>query len=152
MLTYEIESIPDLTLSKYQVFADSGVDGMLEAQTHFIRQLHRVALLGNVSIHFIFDYDPERNSGKKLRIRLAFKNTTLNGYKDKLRKIVRASSISSYFSFKEVNTAEREQTTYSYMAVMRKKERFLQTVINNEERYFYVVPNWEISEDARLLL
>lgn len=150
MLTYEIESIPDLTLSKYQVFADSGVDGMLEAQTHFIRQLHRVALLGNVSIHFIFDYDPERNSGKKLRIRLAFKNTTLNGYKDKLRKIVRASSISSYFSFKEVNTAEREQTTYSYMAVMRKKERFLQTVINNEERYFYVVPNWEISEDARL--
>ena len=150
MLTYEIKSIPDLTLSKYQVFADSGVDGMLEAQTQFIRQLHRVALLGNVSIHFVFDYDPDRSSGNKLRIRLIFKNSSLNGYKDKLRKIVRASGISSYFSFKEVDVKENAQQLYSHMAVMRKKERFLQTVVNNEERYFYVVPNWEISEDARL--
>ena len=150
MLIYEIEHIPDLTLSKYQVFADSGVDGMLEAQTQFIRQLHRVALLGNVSIHFVFDYDPERSAGNKLRIRIIFKNVTLNGYKDKLRKIIRASGIASYFSFKEVAADENVQTIYSHMAVMRKKERFLQTVINNEERYFYVVPNWEISEDARL--
>ena len=150
MLVYEIRSIPDLTLSKYQVFADSGVDGMLEAQTQFIRQLHRVALLGNVSIHFIFDYDPGRSSGNKLRIRLIFKNAALNGYKDKLRKIVRASGISSYFSFEEVDIKENAQQSYSHMAVMRKKERFLQTVVNNEERYFYVVPNWEISDDARL--
>ena len=150
MLVYEISSIPDLTLSKYQVFADSGVDGMLEAQTQFIRQLHRVALLGNVSIHFVFDYDPDRSSGNKLRIRLIFKNATLNGYKDKLRKIVRASGISSYFSFKEANVKGDTHESYSHMAVMHKKERFLQTVVNNEERYFYVVPNWEISDDARL--
>lgn len=150
MLAYEIRNIPDLTLSKYQVFANSGVDGMLETQTQFIRQLHRVALLGNVSIHFVFDYDPKRSAGNKLRIRLVFKNVTLNGYKDKLRKIVSASNISSYFSFKEVDADENAQTTYSHIAVMRKKERFLQTVINNEERYFYVVPNWEISENARL--
>jgi len=150
MLAYEINSIPDLSLSKYQVFADSGVDGMLEAQTQFVRQLHRVALLGNVSIHFVFDYDPDRSSGNKLRIRLVFKNAAMNGYKDKLRKIVRASGISSYFSFKEVDVEDKEQQRYSHLAVMRKKERFLQTVVNNEERYFYVVPNWEICEDARL--
>lgn len=150
MLTYEITSIPDLTLSKYQVFADSGVEGMLEAQTQFIRQLHRVALLGNISVHFVFDYDPNRSCGNKLRIRLVFKNVSLTGYKDKLRKIVRASGISSYFSFKEVNTDEDKPQCYSHIALMHKKERFLQTVVNNEERYFYVVPNWEISDDARL--
>lgn len=150
MLCYEISSIPDLTLSKYQVFADSGVDGMLEAQTQFIRQLHRVALLGNLSIHFIFDYDPDRSSGNKLRIRLIFKNAAINGYKEKLRKIVHASGISSYFSFKEVTALGTTQQTYSYMAVMRKRERFLQTVVNNEERYFYVVPNWKIADGARL--
>lgn len=150
MLIYEIEYLPDLTLSKYQVFADSGVDGMLDAQTQFIRQLHRVALLGKVSIHFVFDYDPERNAGRKLQIRLIFKNTTQNGYKDKLRKVVRASAISSYFSFAEITLTENSQNSYSHMATMRKKERFLQTAINDEERYFYVVPNWEISKEARL--
>lgn len=150
MLVYEIGSIPDLTLSKYQAFADSGVDGILKAQTQFLRQLHRVALLGNVSIHFIFEYDPERSAGNKLRIRLTFKSASLGGYKDKLRKIVRASGISSYFSFKEVNEKEDMQQFYSHMSVMRKKERFLQTIVNNEERYFYVVPNWKMLDDARL--
>lgn len=150
MLVYEVKSIPDLTLSKYQVFADSGIEGMLEAQTNFIRQLHRVALLGNVSIHFIFDYDPNRLAGNKLRISLAFKNTEKTGYKDKLRKIVRASGIFSYFSLQEVGERKDQKSSYGYMAILRKKERFLQTVINNEERYFYVVPNWEIADDARL--
>lgn len=37
MLVYDVKSIPDLTLSKYQVFADSGIEGMLDAQTQFIR-------------------------------------------------------------------------------------------------------------------
>ena len=55
MLIYEINSIPDLTLSKYQVFADSGIEGMLEAQLQFIKQLYRVALLGGIHIHFIYD-------------------------------------------------------------------------------------------------
>ncbi len=150
MLVYEVQSIPDLTLSKYQVFADSGIEGMLGAQTNFIRQLHRVALLGNVSIHFVFDYDPSRSAGSKLRISLVFKNVTKQGYKDKLRKIVRASGIYSYFSLNEVIAIEGQRNSYEHMAILRKKERFLQTVINNEERYFYVVPNWDISDDARL--
>lgn len=150
MLVYEVQSIPDLTLSKYQVFADSGIEGMLEAQTNFIRQLHRVALLGNVSIHFVFDYDPSRDAGSKLRISLVFKNIKKQGYKDKLRKIIRASAIYSYFSLKEVELKVNQQSSYECMAILRKKERFLQTVINNEEHYFYVVPNWEIAGEARL--
>lgn len=52
MLAYEIKTIPDLTLSKYQVFEESGIEGMLDAQAQFIRQLYRAALLGNVNIHF----------------------------------------------------------------------------------------------------
>ena len=150
MLIYEIQSIPDLTLSKYQVFADSGIDGMLEAQTQFIRQLHRVALLGGVSIHFIFDYDPSRNAGNKLKIQIVFSQTAAADYKEKLRKIVRASGVSSYFSFREVADGMQTQEQYAYFTVMRKRERFLQTAINGEEKYFYVVPNWEIAENARL--
>lgn len=72
MLAYEIKAIPDLTLSKYQVFEESGIEGMLDAQTQFIRQLYRAALLGNVNIHFLFDYVPERPEGNKINIRLLF--------------------------------------------------------------------------------
>lgn len=151
MLEYCIESIPDLTLSRYEVFADSGIEGMIEAQTQFIRQLYRATLLGNVSTHFLFDYDPDRPDGKKINIRLIFRAPTGNqAYLQKLRKLVKASGISEYFNFREVVETIPSKPLYTHMCFLRKKERFLQTVVNNKENYFYVVPNWTINEDARL--
>ena len=68
MLTYKVTSLPDLTLSRYQAFADTGVEGMLDAQTQFIRQLNRVLLLGKTSAHFYYIYNQEKASGEKLDI------------------------------------------------------------------------------------
>lgn len=151
LLIYEIKSIPDLTLSKYQVFADSGIDGMLEAQLQFIKQLYHVALLGNIHIHFIYDYDPKRKAGHKLNIYVIFSdNNKEDSYYHKLRKIVNASNISKYFQFQEIQNLNNIEFKYHFMSVIRKKERSLQTVIDNEEKYFYLVPNWEINENARL--
>ncbi len=151
MLKYRVNSIPDLTLSKYQVFADSGVDGMIEAQIQFIKQLHRVSLLGKNSIHFLLDFDPSRPEGKKITISLLFDGLLSNDpYADKLRKVVNSSGISKYFQLSEIDSINQNSTYYSDMAVMYKKERLLQTSLNNEERYFYVVPNWELNEEARL--
>jgi len=151
MLVYKIQSIPDLTLSKYQVFADSGIDGMLEAQLQFIKQLYRVALLGEIHIHFIYDYDPKRKAGSKLNIYMLFSENEQNkDYYLKLRKIVSASNISEYFQFNEVQQSPSFELKYSYISTLRKKERILQTVIDNEEKYFYLIPNWEMNENARL--
>lgn len=151
MLVYKIQSIPDLTLSKYQVFSDSGIDGMLEAQLQFIKQLYRVALLGGIHIHFIYDYDPKRKAGNKLNIYVVFSGNEQNkAYYLKLRKIVNASNISEYFQFHEVQQSSSLKSKYSCVSVLCKKERILQTVIDNEEKYFYLVPNWEMNENARL--
>lgn len=151
MLIYEINSIPDLTLSKYQVFADSGIEGMLEAQLQFIKQLYRVALLGGIHIHFIYDYNPKRKAGMKLCIYVAFSGNEENkAYYLKLRKIIDASNISEYFQFHEIQKIFEVETKYSCMTILRKKERILQTIIDNEEKYFYLVPNWKINENARL--
>lgn len=151
MLIYQIGSIPDLTLSKYQVFAESGIEGMVEAQTQFIRQLYRAALLGNISIHFFVEYDPKSPEGKKIKIKLAFSTELAEkNYLEKLRKLVSASSISDYFTFSEMDTIGFSEEIYSHMCVMRKKERFLQTIVNAEETYFYLVPNWKIKDKSRL--
>lgn len=72
MLIYEVKRLPDLSLSKYQVFADSGINGMLEVQTQFIKQLHKVLMLKNVNAHFLFQYSPKRKSGNRLKIYLFF--------------------------------------------------------------------------------
>lgn len=151
MLIYKVESIPDLTLNKYEVFADSGIEGMIKAQTQFIRQLYRAALLGDISIHFLFDYNPKRPEGNKIGITLLLNSSSGHSvYFDKLRKLIKASSISKYFKFNEVDETELSNAHYSHMCIMRKKERYLQTAVDGEETYFYVVPNWKIKDDNRL--
>lgn len=152
MLVYEVKSLPDLSLSKYQVFADSGIDGMLEAQTQFIKQLHRVLMLGKVNAHILFQYSPKRRAGNRLRIFLFFTSeNTDSAYFTRLKQIVCASGISNYFHLELSDSLQlSEYVNYKYMSILHKKERVLQAVIDNETKAFYVVPNWEINEDARL--
>lgn len=151
VLAYEIKAIPDLTLSKYQVFEDSGIEGMIDAQTQFIRQLYRAAILGDVNIHFLFDYDPDRPEGNKLNIRLLFTSSKENEeYFTKMRKLVKASGISNYFNFTEIQEQKITSAIYTHQCFMRKKERILETSVNNEKTYFYVVPNWKIRDHCRL--
>lgn len=152
MLIYQVQSLPDLTLSKYQVFADSGIEGMLEAHTQFIRQIYRILLLGKINLHILYNYDPELSSGEKLRIFMIFSGLNANdSYSEKIKKIVKASNICGYFQLKHFDEINKLQTdNYSYMTVLHKKERVLQTVVDNETHNFYIVPNWEINEEARL--
>lgn len=149
MLTYKVTSLPDLTLSRYQAFADTGVEGMLDAQTQFIRQLNRVLLLGKTSAHFYYIYNPEKESGEKLDIYIAFSDTN-EQIQSKLRKVIDASGIKNYFKLDECDDSVLSTHNYSTMSCLSKKERFLQTSLNNEERFFYVVPNWELNDEARL--
>lgn len=150
MLVYSVQSVPDLTLGKYQAFAEAGVNGMLEVQTQFVRQLQRIALLGNLGIHFVFDYSPERPAGNKLNIEFIFSGESGDyTYYEKIKKFIRSTNLSSYFCIEEKKEKDAEQS-FSYMSVARKKERFLQTSINGEEQYFYLVSNWEMNDTARL--
>ena len=151
VLAYEFKAIPDLTLSKYQVFEDSGIEGMIDAQTQFIRQLYRAAILGDVNIHFLFEYDPDRPEGNKINIRLLFTSSKENeDYFTKMRKLVKASGISNYFNFTEIQEQKITSAIYTHQCFMRKKERILETSVNNEKTYFYVVPNWKIRDHCRL--
>lgn len=149
MLIYKMVNIPDITLGKYQIIADSGIEGFLKCQNQFIKQLYRVALLGNISIHYFVDYDPSKNTGMKTSIYLCF-NSENNSYNEKIRKVISASDVSKYFGLIEDTSLILDMQEYKCRAMMSKKERILQTAINNEEKYFYIVPNWEINSEARL--
>ena len=72
MIVYKIAAIPDITLSKYQAYAESGVEGMIKTQLQFIRMVHRIIALDRIHVHYIFDYDPEKSLGNRLSIYIAF--------------------------------------------------------------------------------
>ena len=150
MLTYRINRIPDITLSKYQALEDSGIEEMLESQTRLLRQLYRFAAFGKISIHFLFEYDPKRLNGEKLNISISFSNAENHSrFDESLDKIIRSSNIAEQFEIERC--AENENCSFfKFRSTMRKKERILQTMFNGAQRNYYIVPNWEVNESARL--
>lgn len=151
MLIYNVTNLPDITLSKYQAVEASGIESMLEAQTRLIRQLYRFIEFGKIVIHYIYDYDPQRMSGNKLKIYIAFTNAEHSEkYNDSIDKIVKASPIFSQFALKKVKHNDEFMAHYCVKGELHKKERLLQTIANGTQRTFYIVPNWKINENARL--
>lgn len=151
MFIYSVNKIPDLSLSKYQAFADSGIEGMLEAQTQFIRQLYRVAINGNINIHMYYIYNPDMQLGEKLKIYLAFSSKEEDvQWMLKVQKVIKSSGLYEYYKLSEISVDKIQDISYKYMSVMKKKERILQTVVNDEEKYFYLIPNWKMRDNTRL--
>ena len=57
-LTFELKSIPDLSLVKYSTLGARGVGGVLDAHLAFLRLFaHRP----NTSLHLFYVYDPPRD-------------------------------------------------------------------------------------------
>ena len=151
MLIYEVTNLPDITLSKYQVVEESGIESMLEAQTRLIRQLYRFTAFGKIITHYIYNYDPQRPNGNKLKIYIAFTNEERSEqYNESIDKIIKASSIFSQFRLKKIDQNNDFTVHYQVKGELHKKERLLQTVTNGMQRTFYIVPNWKVNENARL--
>lgn len=125
---------------------------MLEAQTRFLRQIYRVMILGKMRMHFLACYCPEQPAGSRLNLYLIFAGAgEKDAYGGKLRKVIASSGIAAYFGFEERGEEVLTGRAYTQMAVMHKKERVLQTVLDSEEKFFYVIPGWEVNEKNRLL-
>ena len=49
---FRISRLPDTSLNKYASLSDTGVDGILERHALFLRQWHRIASLGRISLNY----------------------------------------------------------------------------------------------------
>jgi len=99
-LCFSLESIPDLSLSKYASLDENGVDGVLKKLTIFLRQLNRKGIMSTVFFHLIYIYDPDSDKGNQLKIYFI-----ASGEKDKLiriRESIQSSPISAFYDFVSV--------------------------------------------------
>jgi hypothetical protein len=67
-LCFNINSIPDLSLSKYASLGESGVDGVLKQTSSFLRQINRKGVLSKAFFHLLYIYSPDAASGKRLKV------------------------------------------------------------------------------------
>lgn len=151
---FKISKIPDISLNKYASLSDTGVEGILERHTAFLRQWHRIAVLGKISMHLIIDYDPHRESSKKIEIGFLIDSQESDDcYIETVQRAFSASPLSEFFEFdrKDEEVASIEKCTYRNISMLSKNERFLYPSNKNDSPpFFYVVPTWEMQEESRL--
>lgn len=93
---FELDQIPDLSLSKYMSLDESGVDGVLKKQSSFLRQLNRKGLLSKVFFHLLYTYKPNAPKGKKLSISLIASGDNSALYHTK--ELIQNSSVSPFYN------------------------------------------------------
>lgn len=168
-LYYEVKRIPDLSLSKYSVLDEGGVDGVLKKHEAFLRQIHRKGLIGEEIIRWIYEYNPSAPKGKRMRILLKFDCSEVSEY---MQSFIGSSPLAPFFDLERVypkeelpplNGSETEKELkkrsertlslhdglYRYQASLIKKEKFARPD-NAEMSDFYSVNKWEMNENARL--
>ena len=145
---YRITRIPDLTLSRYSALDENGIEGVLSKHLAFLRQIHRHALLAEETIHWIYEYNPHSEKGKRLKIFLKFDSRQSSGYAD---IFIKKSPLAPYFDIVPVDdtTALNLKHKYECMAVLIKREKIARAD-RAENGFFYSVNKWEMNEDARL--
>lgn len=159
---YELKQLPDLTLNKYAALGDNSVEGVLEKQKSFLRQLHRKAFNpgdpsgGSNTIRWIFCYDPKREAGRRMRVLL--KLDLAEEAAEFADSFIGASAIAPYFSLSPVRGDELDTmlnaSYYAEEAFLIKKEKFAMApaaaAAGGRRESYYSVNEWKIHEEARL--
>jgi hypothetical protein len=162
---YELKQIPDLTLSKYSQLDEGDVEGVLKQHQAFWRQMNRRGRLLNEGYQLIYEYDPERELGNRLRICFRV-DTCIPSF---MEETLRSSAIGAYFELdkiggkacknekeealekkREEENARMASRRYRYAAHLIKKERVMRSLNQTDGQKFYIVSSWEMNETARL--
>lgn len=165
---YTISLLPDLTLNKYASLEDSGVDGVIERHSAFLRQINRAGMVLGLSFHLFYLYlNPKDRAedvpGRRLNILLL-----IRGREEAMRTVsalIKSSPLAEYFQFEPalgkngqdsgVTLAELlenkgiPQPQFSTCSFLTKTETLLPAGIGESEDY-YMLREWEMNEDGRL--
>lgn len=93
---FDLEKIPDLSLTKYMSLDESGVEGVLTKHSSFLRQLNRKGILSKVFFHLFYTYDPNAAKGNKLSVALVAAGN--NNALLRTKELVQNSSLSPFYN------------------------------------------------------
>lgn len=145
---YELQKIPDLSLTKYQSLEEMGVEGVLQKHSAFLRQWQRLSVLLNIEIHLYLGYYPERQQGNKLKISLGF-SFDEDRLEEKICQLMKKSPLSDFFVLQKTDENIYENQKFKYMAMLKKTER-KKFSENDSKLELYTVEGWQSKDSARL--
>lgn len=147
VISFRLEEIPDLSLTKYQSLADTGVEGVLKRHESFLRQWHGLCMECSASFHLLYTYLPSEPTGQRLGVYFLLQGEA--AVLRQLETLLQKSPLSDFFHFSSEFPPE---VSFSAGATLTKRER-VAAVFNpmtGQNQAIHDVPAWEMNENARL--
>lgn len=147
MNTFQINTLPDLSLKKYQMLADTGIQGVLKRHESFLRQWHGICMESGSCFHLLYLYLPDEIAGKRLKVYFTVQSELLDLKTTSL--LLKNSPLSDFYEFQESILPNQR---FLSAATLTKKERIadIYNPMTGENKKVHYVPEWEMNEDARL--
>lgn len=146
---YELNKAPDFSLNKYTSLSETGPAGVLVQHQAFWRQINQWGKLFGGIIHFIYEFNPEKKEGQRLKLVIRFDSPSVEA-KVSINQIMKASVLVPYYEqLSETNEGCLSNTCYPWQVNLFKKERFINSSVNENES-FYTVSEWTMNAEARL--
>lgn len=118
MNTFQINTLPDLSLKKYQMLADTGIQGVLKRHESFLRQWHGICMESGSCFHLLYLYLPDEMAGKRLKVYFTVQSELLDLKTTSL--LLKNSPLSDFYEFQESILPNQR---FLSAATLTKKER-----------------------------
>ena len=93
---YELNKAPDFSLNKYTSLSETGPAGVLVQHQAFWRQINQWGKLFGGIIHFIYEFNPEKKEGQRLKLVIRFDSPSVEA-KVSINQIMKASVLVPYY-------------------------------------------------------
>ena len=112
-LFYQLKSIPDLELAKYQSLGEQGVEGVLKRHNNFLRQWQRYSENMDVDLHLYIFYCPNEAWTDKLGVyfSITFMDDSMAS---RLNALISSSPISSFFYLENISEDKFDENQLNY--------------------------------------
>lgn len=159
---FELKTLPDFTLTRYQAIGMSDLSSVVKNNVVFLRQLHSLGLVLEMSFHLYYSYIPSLPLGTRVKIFLMCRARGNNApSRTTLSKIISSLAVSSCYSLESYEgdldsaTPLSEFTSeYQCFNSISKKEYLTNPNYAKEPPQnglqYYSISEWSAKQNARM--
>lgn len=149
-ITYKIICIPDITLTKNRIGANSGLNGIMKLHNSFLRIWNRKGLISSTSLHLLYEYVPSSEECGVINCYLMM--CSENEIKEDTIALFETHPLVKKYKIERIENIEAvlSDKAFSYCTLLMKNEVFTTSTDERNTQVRYTVPEWKMNGDARL--
>lgn len=154
---FTIDELPDLSLAKYTGLDSTGASGVISRHIAFLKQLHTIGGLQQMSFHIFYAFSAEKDKGNRLTLAILCRIGKDSKEKEKtqqeashIKSLLNSTALGEFYSFNlcsENPLPQRKYSSHSFLARTVMLKNSSDSMIFEK---FFSVSKWKCNESSRL--